>query len=139
MINSTFIKNVKEVLNLKPFHSSSINSSGQQRQAIRLMRFILVSAGVCLLGLEPSIAGATATTGTTAGSLETMVTNILNALTGTFGKGIATIAIMVMGIMAMFGKLAWDTAIKVIVGIAITFGAATIVTWLTGGTSFSSI
>jgi len=136
---NTFLKNAKEVLALKSFHSGAVSSIEQQKQSDRLMRFVLVAAGVSLIVIEPSIVAAADGGGVTAGSLQTMVTNILTALTGTFGKGIATIAIMVMGIMAMFGKLAWDVAIKVIVGIAVTFGAATIVTWLTGGTTFSSI
>jgi type IV secretion system protein VirB2 len=49
-------------------------------------------------------------------------------LTGTFAKTIATIAVVVLGLMAMFGKLAWDHALKVIFGIALVFGAAGIVT-----------
>jgi type IV secretory pathway VirB2 component (pilin) len=35
--------------------------------------------------------------------------------------------------MAMFGKLAWDHAIKVIFGIAIVFGAASVIDALSGG------
>ncbi len=131
-----FLKSASESLGFMPVHSTAITSTEQQKESSRLLRFILVSSGVLLVALEPSVAGAT---GVTAGSLETMVTNILSTLTGTFGKAIATIAIMVMGIMAMFGKLAWDTAIKVIVGIAVTFGAASIVEWVTGGTTFDSI
>lgn len=142
MGNNTFIKNAKEALSLKPFQTSNVSSIEQRKQSGRLMRFILVSASVCFVALEPSIVsagGVAATTSTTAGGLQTMVTNIVSVLTGTFGKGIATIAIMAMGIMAMFGKLEWATAVKVIIGIAVTFGAASIVTWLTGGTAFDSI
>lgn len=138
MGNNTFIKNAKEALSLKPFQTSNVSSIEQRKQSGRLMRFILVSASVCFVALEPSIVSA-ADTGTTAGGLEKMVTNIVSVLTGTFGKGIATIAIMAMGIMAMFGKLEWATAVKVIIGIAVTFGAASIVKWLTGGTAFDSI
>ncbi|PKO47117.1 MAG: VIRB2 type IV secretion [Betaproteobacteria bacterium HGW-Betaproteobacteria-22] len=113
----------------------------QNKQSQRLLRFMLVSMGVLLVSLDPSIAlaGGVGGGGTTAGGLEKMVTNIVTVLTGAFGKGIATIAIMVLGIMAMFGKLEWATAVKVIIGIAVTFGAASIVIWLTGGTSFDAI
>lgn len=139
MSYNTLIKNARQALTFKPFHSGSAISAESKKQTARLMQFMLLSAGVGLLALEPSIAYATTTTATTAGGLEKMVTNIVSVLTGTFGKGIATIAIMAMGIMAMFGKLEWASAVKVIIGIAVTFGAASIVKWLTGGTSFDAI
>lgn len=132
------MKSVRQALTFRVFHSGSTNSAASKKQTTRLMHFMFLSAGVCMLALEPSVAYAT-TTATTAGGLEKMVTNIVSVLTGTFGKGIATIAIMAMGIMAMFGKLEWASAVKVIIGIAVTFGAASIVKWLTGGTSFDAI
>jgi type IV secretory pathway VirB2 component (pilin) len=137
------VQGIKETFTFKLHHSSSISALEQKKQINQIVKFGAYSM-VFLIALEPSLAaagtggtGGTATT--TAGSLETMATNIVGALTGGFGKAIATIAIMVLGIMAMFGKLAWDTAIKVIIGIAVTFGAASMVTWLTGGTTFDTI
>lgn len=118
-------------------NKSSTCSLERNKQSEKLTRFTVVSLGVLFIFMEPSV--VLAADATTAGGLEKMVTNIVNVLTGTFGKGIATIAIMVLGIMAMFGKLEWATAVKVIIGIAVTFGAASIVVWLTGGTDFDSI
>lgn len=140
MSYKTIIEGAKQVLVLKSFCAGTEVSIDKKDQAARMMRFILLSIGILLVSVEPSIAyaGPTTTT-TTAGGLEKMVTNIVGVLTGTFGKGIATIAIMAMGIMAMFGKLEWASAVKVIIGIAVTFGAASIVKWLTGGTSFDAI
>ncbi len=47
--------------------------------------------------------------------------------TGNTGKGLATIAITVIGIGALLGKVSWGMAIIVGIGIAIIFGAAGIV------------
>ncbi len=123
------IKNTKEALTIKPFHSSSLSSIEKQRQIQSLARFVLLSAAV-MLAFEPSMAAAAAAT---TSNIETAATTILTAVTGTLGRTLATIAVVVLGMMAMFGKLAWDSAIKVILGIAIMFGAASVVNWL-GGT-----
>lgn len=133
MTSSNFIKNVKETLHIKPFHSSSMSVVEQQKQNQSLSRFALVSIGVYFFALEPSLAMAAAAA--TTSNLETAATTILSGLTGTLGKTLATIAVIVLGMMAMFGKLAWDTAIKVILGIAIMFGAASIVNWIGGSMS----
>lgn len=135
MRSNNILETMKKLTN-----KTGLSAFEQNKKSERLARFILVSMGVLLVSIEPSSAmaggGAAATT---AGGLEKMVTNIVTVLTGAFGKGIATIAIMVLGIMAMFGKLEWATAVKVIIGIAVTFGAASIVVWLTGGTTFDAI
>src|ERR1700679_4129056 len=47
--------------------------------------------------------------------------------TGNTGKGLATIAITVIGIGALLGKVSWGMAIIVGTGVAIVFGAAGIV------------
>jgi type IV secretion system protein VirB2 len=47
--------------------------------------------------------------------------------TGNTGKGLATIAITVIGIGALLGKVSWGMAIIVGIGVAIVFGAAGIV------------
>ena len=56
--------------------------------------------------------------------------------TGNTGKGLATIAITVIGIGALLGKVSWGMAIIVGTGVAIIFGAASIVTAM--GTSAQS-
>lgn len=118
----SMIKKTREVLSIRPFHSSSISTVDLQKQNEHLMKFAFV-AGLWLSLLDPSIAAA-------ATSLEDAATNILTALTGTLGKTLATLAVIALGFMAMFGKLAWDTAIKVIVGITLVFGAATVIKWI---------
>jgi type IV secretory pathway VirB2 component (pilin) len=121
----------------KSHHSGAISAIEQAQENKRVTRFVLTSALVCLVAFEPSIAAATTTgTGTTGtlGNIDSVATKVLTALTGTFAKTIATIAVVVLGLMAMFGKLAWDHALKVIFGIALVFGAAGIVTAVSGVT-----
>lgn len=55
--------------------------------------------------------------------------------TGNTGKGLATIAVTVIGIGALLGKVSWGMAIIVGIGIAIVFGAAGIVNSLSGAGS----
>lgn len=52
---------------------------------------------------------------------------VTNWFTGNTGKGLATIAITVIGIGALLGKVSWGMAIIVGTGVAIIFGAASIV------------
>ena len=117
----------KSMLTLKPYQASNLSHIEQDQQNRRVSGFVLSSALVCLVAFEPSIAMADG-----LGNIQDVATNIKDALLGTFGRTVATLAVVVMGLMAMFGKLAWDHAIKVIFGIAIVFGAATIIDALTG-------
>lgn len=139
-MNITKLANqTKSMLTSKSCHSSAISAIEQAQENQRVTRFVLTSALVCLVAFEPSIAAATATTttgtgGGTLGNIDTVAGKVLTALTGTFAKTIATIAVVVLGLMAMFGKLAWDHALKVIFGIALVFGAAGIVTAVSGVT-----
>ena len=63
-------------------------------------------------------------------SNDTPIGNVLCTVVGWFtgntGKGLATIAITVIGIGALLGKVSWGMAIIVGVGIAVVFGAADI-------------
>src|SRR5690606_28286739 len=52
--------------------------------------------------------------------------------TGNTGKGLATIAITIIGIGALLGKVSWGMALIVGIGVAIVFGAAGIVDALDG-------
>ncbi len=66
-----------------------------------------------------------------AGDGETVVSNVLcrvvNWFTGSVGKGIATLAIIIIGVGALMGKVSWGMAIIVGIGVAVIFGAASIV------------
>ena len=59
--------------------------------------------------------------------------------TGNTGKGLATIAITIIGIGALLGKVSWGMAMIVGIGVAIVFGAAGIVDALNAGTAGASV
>jgi len=57
---------------------------------------------------------------------------VVGWFTGNVGKGIATLAIIIIGVGALMGKVSWGMAIIVGVGVAVIFGAAEIVDDLGG-------
>lgn len=58
--------------------------------------------------------------------------NVVKWFTGSVGKGIATLAIIIIGVGALMGKVSWGMAIIVGIGVAVIFGAANIVEDLGG-------
>ena len=80
---------------------------------------------LCLLACIPDLALAQTSpflTGATA-----LQTNILAWLTP-----VAIILVMVLGGMAMANRISWGWCIAALLGIAISFGATQIVTWVRG-------
>jgi type IV secretory pathway VirB2 component (pilin) len=65
-----------------------------------------------------------------AGPWDTVADNVLGIFTGGLTRTIAIISIIACGIAAMFGKLSWDWAIKIVVGILLIFGGAAIVDYV---------
>lgn len=90
----------------------------------RLARRVLRACFAVLLAAAPVLAFPQAAspflTGATA-----LQTNLLAWLTP-----IAIILVMALGAMAMAGRLAWSWCLGAILGIAISFGAPQIVTWV---------
>ena len=89
------------------------------RAGMGLLVFLLLSAmpdPVLAQAASPFMTGATA-----------LQTNILDWLTP-----IAIILVMVLGAMAMANRISWGWCIAAILGIAISFGAPQIVTWVRG-------
>ena len=68
------------------------------------------------------------------GALVNVLCGVVSWFTGPVGAGIATLAIIIIGVGALLGKVSWGMAIIVGIGVAIVFGASSIVTAL-GGTS----
>ena len=58
--------------------------------------------------------------------------NAVGFFTGKTGKALATIAILIIGIGALMGKVSWGMAIIVGVGVALLFGAAAMVNAISG-------
>ena len=97
--------------------SQTLNSS--VRIGLSLIAFLLIVAAPDLAlaqSTSPFLTGASA-----------LQTNILAWLTP-----IAIILVMVLGAMAMANRISWGWCIAAILGIAISFGAPQIVTWVRG-------
>lgn len=97
-----------------------------------LWQGLLIIAAVSVVTLLPLEAIANPMTTTVAGgensAFDRLFCNILSVFTGPVGKGIATIAIVIVGVGALMGKVTWTVAIIVAMGVAIIFGASSIVT-----------
>ena len=55
---------------------------------------------------------------------------VLDIFTGGLARTLAIIAVIACGIAAIAGKVSWDWAIKIIIGIVLIFGAAAIVDYI---------
>jgi type IV secretion system protein VirB2 len=66
------------------------------------------------------------------GAIGDVLCNVVGWFTGKLGQGIATLAIIVIGVGALMGKVSWGMAIIVGIGVGVIFGAPTIVTALGG-------
>lgn len=72
-------------------------------------------------------------TGSGGGTIGDLLCRVAGWFTGRVGQGIATLAIIVIGIGALMGKVSWGMAIIVGIGVAVIFGAPIIVDELGGG------
>jgi type IV secretion system protein VirB2 len=93
----------------------------------------LMSLALCLfvaygVMLMPTDAHATTTIGS-------VLCGVVDWFTGTVGQGIATLAIIVIGVGALMGKVSWGMAIIVGIGVAVIFGAPAIVEELASASS----
>lgn len=63
---------------------------------------------------------------------ESILQYIVNTLTGNMARIAAVLAIAVLGYLAFVGYLTWTWAFRIIIGIVLIFGAATIADLLIG-------
>ena len=92
-------------------------------------KWVVVMAAACLIGVTyvlPAFADV--------GGLpwETPLQVIVNALNGSTGTLMATLAVMIVGVLALAGRVSWAHAGAVLFGIACIFGAARIVAIFNG-------
>jgi len=95
------------------------DSVGVGCHAIAQFAFVvgtLVTPALCLAQASPFQTGATA-----------LQTNLLTLLTP-----VAVILVIALGIGAMVNRISWGWCIAAIAGIALSFGAPQIVTWIRG-------
>jgi type IV secretion system protein VirB2 len=94
------------------------NSPPPRAQALAL-------AGCLLAAVLPELASAQTSPFQTGA--DSLVTNLT-----TLATPVAILAVMVLAIIAMTGRISWGWPIGVLVGIGVIFGAPTIVTWARG-------
>lgn len=86
----------------------------------------------CLL-LLLFIQNAYAATNTPMGDV---LCNIVYMVYGNMGRGLASLAVIIIGVGATLGKTSWGLAMTVAIGISVIFNAETVVGYL-GNVSFS--
>lgn len=87
-----------------------------------------------LISAAPELSFAS-TTDSSSDVIGCTLNRIVKRVTGRIGKGIATLAVIFLGIGLFFGKLSWGLAIAIAIGIGGIFGASQIVDWLGGSTA----
>jgi len=103
-----------------------MNAMKQSNETIDLVwNATLAIAAVAIFAMLPLEALAADRGAGTA--LDNVLCNIVSFFTGAVGKGIATIALIIIGIGALMGKISWGMALIVAMGIAMVFGATTLV------------
>ena len=88
----------------------------------KLLKKVLILLTISAVFLIPETAMATPWDSTSQ--------QILAIFTGGLTRTIAIISVIACGIAAIAGKLSWDWAIKIIVGIVLILGAAAIVDYI---------
>ena len=94
-------------------------------QAYQISLMVLLSAVIVMM---PDFAFAASNT-----PMGNVLCTVLYWFVGNTGKGIATIAVTIVGLGALLGKVSWGMAMIVGIGVAIVFGAAGIVNAMGGG------
>jgi type IV secretory pathway VirB2 component (pilin) len=97
---------------------------------------VLCAASMLIAVSESAFAanGSAANNDVIGGTLCTLVANI----NGGIARSIATMAIFAVGISLFMGKLNWGTAAMTGAGVAIVFGSAKLVGWLSGDANNSN-
>ena len=96
----------------------------------KLHRRLLLCASV--LALAAFVATDAAHAQSVLGKADSFLQKIIDALTGTTGKLVSTIAVVAVGLAAVFGRIEWTKALIVLAGIAIIVGAPQLVAALWG-------
>src|ERR1700756_2899368 len=94
---------------------------------------VLLAASFTIALAHPAFAQTAG--GAVGGNVETFLQNVVNLLTGNVARLLATLAVIVVGVAWMFGHLDLRRAGVVIIGIILFFGAAQIVSLITGGSA----
>ena len=83
-----------------------------------------IALATTLMSVQPAFASA---------NVEGLLQNVVDMLTGNTARLLAVLAVVVVGILWMFGLFDLRRAAIVVLGIVVVFGAAEIVNLITGG------
>jgi type IV secretion system protein VirB2 len=83
-----------------------------------------IALATTLMSVQPAFAQA---------NVEDLLQNVVDMLTGNTARLLAILAVVIVGILWMFGLFDLRRAAIVILGIVVVFGAAEIVGLITGG------
>jgi type IV secretion system protein VirB2 len=84
----------------------------------------ILACAVSLAAAGPAFASA---------NVEGLLQNVVDMLTGNTARLLAVLAVVIVGILWMFGLFDLRRAAIVVLGIVVVFGAAEIVSLITGG------
>lgn len=90
----------------------------------RLPLCLSLAGALTLVSVGPALAST---------NLEGLLQNVVDMLTGNTARLLAILAVVVVGILWMFGLFDLRRAAIVVLGIIVVFGAAEIVNLITGG------
>ncbi|MNK14003.1 Type IV secretion system protein virB2 precursor [compost metagenome] len=96
----------------------------QSSRTRRLCAAALIAGASSLMLVQPALASA---------NIEGLLQNVVDMLTGNTARLLAVLAVVVVGILWMFGLFDLRRAAIVVLGIIVVFGAAEIVNLITGG------
>ncbi|MBJ7483478.1 TrbC/VirB2 family protein [Brevundimonas sp.] len=85
---------------------------------------VAIAVAATFMSVQPAFASA---------NVEGLLQNVVDMLTGNTARLLAILAVVVVGILWMFGLFDLRRAAIVILGIVVVFGAAEIVGLITGG------
>jgi type IV secretion system protein VirB2 len=94
----------------------------------RLVSFAALASLVVLASLDLAFASTA-----TFQPLNTAMSSVLSFMTGTFATTAATVAVAAVGYLALTSRIPWMWAFSVVIGVALIFGAAQVVSSLTSG------
>ena len=83
-----------------------------------------IALATTLMSVQPAFASA---------NVEGLLQNVVDMLTGNTARLLAILAVVIVGILWMFGLFDLRRAAIVVLGIVVVFGAAEIVNLITGG------
>ena len=101
-----------------------------QKRIDMVWALVVAFGAAMMISLMPDVASAAS-----SNAIEVALCNVYSLMTSSTGKVIASIAVIVVGIGALMGKISWGMAFIVAIGIALVFGATSIVNAVSGDTS----